>query len=67
MKLDPSNMIGFSADGASVMMGKNSGVSARLKSLSPMLMENHCVVHRLNLAFKDADKQKEKWSNITKI
>ena len=44
-------MIGFSADGASVNLGKNTGVAAKLKEDAPWLIDIHCLAHRLELAF----------------
>ena len=43
-------MIGFSADGASVNLGKNTGVAAKLKEDAPWLIDIHCLAHRLELA-----------------
>ena len=44
-------MIGFGADGASVNMGRRSGIAARLKS-QPLITSVHCMAHRLELTFK---------------
>ena len=38
------------ADGASVMIGKHNGVSAKLKLIDPVLIHIHCIAHRLTLA-----------------
>ena len=51
-----SKLAGFSSDGAPVMMGRVSGVAARLKNLRPNLISVHCAAHRLELVFKDAIK-----------
>ena len=48
--------IGFASDGASVMLGKKSGVATRLKARFPQLMTWHCLNHRLELAVNDAVK-----------
>ena len=38
-------LIVFTSDGASVMLGCNNGVQAKLKSLVPHLLEFHCAAH----------------------
>lgn len=43
----------FACDGASVMIGKNSGVDTRLKKTFPHLIIWHCSNHRLELAVND--------------
>lgn len=43
-------------DGASVMSGSCSGVSARIKELNPKAVYIHCCAHRLNLALVDTVK-----------
>lgn len=43
-------------DGASVMSGARSGVSARIKELNPKAVYVHCCAHRLNLALVDTVK-----------
>ncbi|KAH3790825.1 hypothetical protein DPMN_169033 [Dreissena polymorpha] len=45
---------GFTSDGASVMMGKRTGVAARLKEINPVLLNVHCICHRLALACTDS-------------
>ena len=49
-----AHWIAFAADGASVMMGKKSGVATRLCSLYPRLIVWHCLNHRLELSVTDA-------------
>ena len=49
-------LVGFGADGASVMMGCHNGVAALLKGLAPQVIEVHCVAHKLELALCDAVK-----------
>ena len=44
------NWISFVSDGASVMLGKNSGVPTRLTARYPHLFRWHCINHRLELA-----------------
>ncbi|KAL1249596.1 hypothetical protein QQF64_020601 [Cirrhinus molitorella] len=50
-------LIGLSCDGASVMLGRKSGVAARLKSLFPNMIVWHCSAHRLELAVGDTMKE----------
>ena len=50
LDLDIQHMVAIGSDGASVMLGRHSGVSARLKREIPWLIANHCVAHRLALA-----------------
>ena len=45
-----SRLVGFASDGASVMVGKHSGVATQLKTMQPILTSIHCVAHRLALA-----------------
>lgn len=48
------NWVSFVSDGASVMVGKHSGVSTKLKIIFPKLLTWHCMNHRLELAVSDA-------------
>lgn len=48
------NWISFVSDGASVMLGKNTGVALRLTERYPNLFTWHCMNHRLELAVSDA-------------
>ncbi|KAK0133589.1 E3 SUMO-protein ligase KIAA1586 [Merluccius polli] len=48
------NWVSFVSDGASVMLGKNSGVATRLTTRFPNLFTWHCMNHRLELAASDA-------------
>lgn len=45
--LHKDKMTGFGSNGASVMTGKNNGVSKQMKDDSPFLVSIHCMVHRL--------------------
>ena len=50
--------VAFGADGASTMMGVDSGVAALLKrDGKPFLLVFHCICHRLALAAGDAYKE----------
>ena len=44
--LDQQNMMMFTSDGASVMLGKNNGVAAILRREMHHLCEQHCVADR---------------------
>ena len=54
--LDMKKCVGFGSDGAASMVGKKSGVVARLKKVNPFLTSTHCVAHRTNLAALEASK-----------
>ncbi|GBC50565.2 zinc finger protein 862-like [Rhizophagus irregularis DAOM 181602=DAOM 197198] len=55
-----SKLVVFASDGASVMLGKNEGVAAKLSRVCTYsLIVNHCVAHKLALACKDARKEIE--------
>ena len=47
----------FLSDGASVILGRNNGVAAKLANKNPYLFVSHCIVHRLALAYNSAQKQ----------
>ena len=49
-----SRLVGFGSDGASVMIGKHSGVATRLKNKQPILTSIRCMAHRLALAASQA-------------
>src|SRR6218665_1895938 len=46
-------LIAFACDGASAMIGKDSGVATRLQNIFPNLLIWHCANHRLELAVGD--------------
>ena len=52
-----SKLATMGSDGASVMLGKKSGVLALLKEQQPSLIGIHCSAHRLELCYKDAMKK----------
>ncbi|CAI2195806.1 4753_t:CDS:2 [Funneliformis geosporum] len=55
-----SKLVAFVSDGASVILGKDEGVAAKLSRVCTYpLIVNHCVVHRLALACKDVGKEIE--------
>lgn len=49
-----NRLMGFGSDGASVMIGRRTGVATRLKQRNPYLVAIHCVAHRLALACSQA-------------
>ncbi|VDI24426.1 Hypothetical predicted protein [Mytilus galloprovincialis] len=53
-KLDLRNLRGQGYDGASVMSGLKSGVSARIKELQPRAEYHHCRAHALNLVISSS-------------
>jgi hypothetical protein len=52
--IDIRKVMGFGSDGAAVMIGRKSGVSTRLKVHNPLMVNIHCVAHRLALAAAQA-------------
>lgn len=55
--LDCQKFLSLASDGASVMVGKNRGVSALLKRENPRLIDVHCICHRLALACSDSNNE----------
>ena len=53
--LDQNKMIGLATDGAAVMTGARSGVAQRLKQDNPVLINIHCICHKLALACTDSN------------
>ncbi|XP_052280820.1 E3 SUMO-protein ligase KIAA1586-like [Dreissena polymorpha] len=54
--LDIQKMCAFGSNGASVMLGCENGVAARLRNFVPHLINNHCVAHKLALAVRQASR-----------
>lgn len=52
--VDINKLASCATDGASVMVGCESGVTTRLKPVVPTLIATHCSAHRLSLAACDA-------------
>ena len=48
------NLISFCSDGASVMLGSNSGVGTRLQENFPKIVIWYCLNHRLQLVLDDS-------------
>lgn len=55
--LEVTKVGGMASDGASVMLGRNNGVAAKLKAIVPSVIVVHCVCHRLALACADSNKE----------
>lgn len=55
------NMIGFAADGASVMMGANHSLSSLLKNDIPNLFIMNCICHSFHLCASYACKTLPRW------
>ena len=53
---DYSRIVGLGTDGAAVMTGHHNGLGVKLKQLNNILIQVHCVAHRLNLAASLASK-----------
>ena len=49
-----SKILGLGSDGASVMTGKNKGVTGMMLRQNPHLVNVHCVAHRLALCTSQA-------------
>jgi len=47
----------FASDGASVMLGKLTGVASRIRERNKCLFITHCIAHRLALACNSAEKK----------
>ena len=65
--IDITRCIGFGSDGAAVMVGKENGVAALVKSESPHCISIHCLAHRLNLASSQASKDIEYLKEVEKV
>ena len=65
--LDMTRFTGFTSDGASIMLGKKTGVAARLHQVHPVLLNVHCLCHRLALACTDSNEYNEFLSYIKNL
>ena len=55
--LEITKVGGMASDGASVMLGRNNGVAAKLKAVTPSVIAVHSVCHRLALACADSNQE----------
>ena len=55
--LEVTKVGGMASDGASVMLGRNNGVAAKLKAVAASVIAVHCVCHRLALACADSSQE----------
>ena len=62
-----SKVFGLGSDGASVMTGHKGGVSALMKKENPMLVNVHCLAHRLALCTSQAASDIAKLKNYQQI
>ena len=62
-----TKLFGFGADGASVNLGKNAGVAAKLKEDTPWLIDIHCLPHRLELALLELQRSCASVEKIYKV
>ncbi|KAK3703202.1 hypothetical protein QZH41_004969 [Actinostola sp. cb2023] len=51
--LEVKSLKSFVSDGASVMTGKHNGVAARLRRINKVMLNFHCICHKLALACAD--------------
>ena len=63
---DESRIVGLGTDGAAVVTGRHNGLGVKLKQLNNILIQVHCVAHRLNLA-ASLEQYKERLSSIYKF
>lgn len=54
--LSVDKLKGFGSDGASVMVGRKSGVATRVKQKSPHCINIHCIAHCFNLYTSQASR-----------
>ncbi|CAB5376967.1 unnamed protein product [Rhizophagus irregularis] len=52
-----NKLMSFASDGASVMLGRSTGVASRLKERNECLFITHCIAHRTALAYNSAEKK----------
>ena len=51
------NLVTFCSDGASIMLGRSSGVGVRMRNDFPNIIIWHCLNHRLQLVLDDSVKE----------
>lgn len=60
-------LVGFGSDGADVMVGQNNGVAKLLKEIQPCVQTVHCLIHRLEMAYKAALKITQPFTILTDL
>ena len=66
-KLDVKKLTGLGSDGASVWTGKQNGVASLLRKESKVMLNVHCICHRLALACGDANNDVAYIETVEKI
>ena len=56
--------VGITCDGASNMLGVRKGAVVLVKKDHPGIFLNHCLAHRLELAYKDALKKQSQYDRV---
>ena len=59
--------VAFGSDGASVYVGRQNGVVAKLRVEIPWLIGVHCIAHRLELSVLDALKDEQQLRNVQEM
>jgi hypothetical protein len=54
-ELDKTKLTGLATDGCSVMTGKKNGVAVQLRRECKLMLNVHCICHRLALSCGDAN------------
>ncbi|XP_061472250.1 zinc finger protein 862-like [Rhineura floridana] len=55
-------LVGFGSDGRDIMVGQTNGVAKLLKEIQPCIQSVHCLVHRLEIAYKAALKSTQPYT-----
>ena len=66
-EIDTRRIVGFGSDGISNMTGYNTGLVTRLRGKYSGLVSVHCLVHRLELAFKSVEDLKTHDKLVTSL
>ncbi|XP_044287342.1 E3 SUMO-protein ligase KIAA1586-like [Varanus komodoensis] len=62
-----SKLVGFGSDGGGIMVGQNNGVAKLLTEIQPRVQGVHCLVHRLEIAYKAALKSTQPYTILTDL
>lgn len=66
-QVELKKLTSLSSDGASVMTGKRNGVAILLREESKVILNVHCICHRLALACGDANDEVSYIKTVEKI